>query len=158
MKKFKIYLDTSFISHLKHEDSPDKMRDTLKLWEDIKKQKYEVFISQLTFDEIYRCYQPKQDILLQHINDIEVTEIKITDDVEELAQIIIETGILKQNDFDDSLHIAFAIVNNCDYIVSWNFKHMVNVNTNRCIHSITISQGYKTIGLIPPTMLLEEGE
>lgn len=36
MKKLKIYLDTSVISHLKQDDAPDKTQDTLKLWEDIK--------------------------------------------------------------------------------------------------------------------------
>ena len=36
MKKQKIYLDTSVISYLHQEDAPEKMRDTLKLWEILK--------------------------------------------------------------------------------------------------------------------------
>ena len=36
MKKLKIYLDTSVISHLDAPDAPEKMADTLMLWEDIK--------------------------------------------------------------------------------------------------------------------------
>ena len=37
MKKQKIYLDTSVISYLHQEDAPEKMRDTLKLWEILKR-------------------------------------------------------------------------------------------------------------------------
>jgi len=45
MKKLKIYLDTSVISHLQHEDTPGKMRDTLLFWDELKTGKYEVVIS-----------------------------------------------------------------------------------------------------------------
>ena len=34
--KQRIYLDTSVMSHLFHEDAPEKMRDTLLFWEDLK--------------------------------------------------------------------------------------------------------------------------
>ena len=33
MRKLKVYLDTSVISHLMQEDVPEKMADTLQLWE-----------------------------------------------------------------------------------------------------------------------------
>ena len=36
MKKLKLYLDTSVISHLDAPDTPEKMADTLALWEDLK--------------------------------------------------------------------------------------------------------------------------
>jgi len=36
MKKTRIYLDTSVISHLDANDTPEKMGDTLRLWEKIK--------------------------------------------------------------------------------------------------------------------------
>jgi hypothetical protein len=34
MKKLKVYLDTSVISHLDAPDMPLNMEDTLKLWQD----------------------------------------------------------------------------------------------------------------------------
>ncbi len=33
MRKLKVYLDTSVISHLLQEDVPEKMADTRQLWE-----------------------------------------------------------------------------------------------------------------------------
>lgn len=51
MRKLKIYLDTSVISHLDAPDTPEKMADTLKLWEGIKRGEYEVYVSYMTIDE-----------------------------------------------------------------------------------------------------------
>ena len=42
MEKLKVYLDTSVISHLMQEDVPEKMADTLKLWDMFKDGKYDV--------------------------------------------------------------------------------------------------------------------
>ncbi len=33
MRKRKVYLDTSVVSYLNREDAPERMRDTLQLWE-----------------------------------------------------------------------------------------------------------------------------
>lgn len=44
-----------------------------------------------------------------------------------------------------SLHIAIAILNKCDVIISWNFKHLVNIKTVRGTRAITYIKGYKGI-------------
>jgi len=60
MKKTKIYLDTSVISHLDAPDTPEKMQDTLRLWERIQTGKYEVVLSEVVFDELDGCSEPKK--------------------------------------------------------------------------------------------------
>lgn len=158
MKKLKLYLDTSVISHLSQNDAPEKMQDTLALWEDIRQGKYEVYLSDTTLEEIKQCSQPKRDIMIDLLTQIEYIRIESDDESQQVAQQIIELEILTQKSFDDCVHIATAIVNNCDLIVSWNFKHMVNVKTNRGIRAITSVQGYKNIDIIQPTMLIESEE
>ena len=71
MRKLKLYLDTSVISHLFADDTPDRMSDTLKLWEEIKVGLHDVVISDVVMEEISRCPQPKQDILFGHLAEIE---------------------------------------------------------------------------------------
>ena len=63
-KKVKIYLDTSVISHLQASDAPERMTDTLRLWEDLKAGIYEVVISDVTIDEINDCSEPKRSFML----------------------------------------------------------------------------------------------
>lgn len=45
MKKLKVYLDSSIISHLYAEDTPDKMRITEEFWKEIEQGLYEAVIS-----------------------------------------------------------------------------------------------------------------
>ena len=52
MRKLKVYLDTSVISHLFQEDVPEKMEDTRQLWEMFKNGKYDVYLSTVTLREI----------------------------------------------------------------------------------------------------------
>lgn len=73
----------------------------------------------------------------------------------EIAGRIVDFGILKQKSFDDCQHIAAAITSESDIIVSWNFAHLVNVDTVRGVKAITAMCGYKDILIYPPTILLE---
>lgn len=81
---------------------------------------------------------------------------EITDEIKSIATQIIQLGILKEKSRDDCLHIATAVANQCDYILSWNFKHMVNVRTIKGVRAITNLCGYNNIDIIQPTMLVEK--
>ena len=70
MKKIKIYLDTSVISHLASEDTPEKMSDTLDFWRELEKDKYLVTISDLTIAELTKCPEPKRTILFEYLSAI----------------------------------------------------------------------------------------
>lgn len=155
MRKLKVYLDTSVISYLDQQDAPERMRETHKLWNDFIKGKYEVCLSQLTLDEVGKCEEPKRNILYDYISDIDYIKLEITAEVFELAQKIIDMGILKAKSFDDCQHIATAVVHDCDCIISWNFKHIVNIKTIRGVRAITNLEGYKGIEIINPSVLLE---
>lgn len=73
MKKPKLYLDTSVISHLYQPDAPEKMADTQRLWDDIKTGVYEVYMSNVTLREVFACKPEKLDILVKYLSDIEYT-------------------------------------------------------------------------------------
>ena len=52
-------------------------------------------------------------------------------------------------------NIAAAVIYGCDCIISWNFKHIVNIKTIRGIRAITNLRGYKPVEIINPSVLLE---
>lgn len=159
MKKLKVYLDTSVISHLDQLDAPEKMKETKKLWEILKdKELYEVYISSVVFEEIDECKEDKKIILLNYLYDMEYNVVETNDSIVELAEKIIDFGILKQKSYDDCRHIASAILAGCDIIASWNFKHIVNVKTVRGVKVLTTLEGYKDLLIYPPSVLLEKGD
>ena len=158
MRKLKVYLDTSVISHLLQEDVPEKMADTRQLWEMFKDGKYDVCLSAVTLREISDCPEPKRTELRNYLKQIQYNVFDITKEALEVARQIITAQILTEKSFDDCQHIGVAVVNDCDCIISWNFKHIVNIKTIRGVRSITNLQGYKPIEIWSPSVLLESEE
>ena len=158
MRKLKVYLDTSVISYLMQDDAPEKMKETRQLWEMFKNDKYDVYLSTVTLKELQNCSEPKRSLLADHLNQISFTVLDITKDIEEVAKKIIDLGILTPKSFDDCQHIGAALVNDCDCIISWNFKHIVNIKTIRGIRAITNLEGYRPIEIWSPSVLLESEE
>lgn len=76
----------------------------------------------------------------------------------ELTEKYLKYGVLKEKSRDDLRHIALAVLAECDYIVSWNFKHFVNMKTITKVQAINKLLGYNEITIIPPLMLLEGDE
>ena len=92
---------------------------------------------------------------MEYLNEIEYTVVETDENTVELAEKFIDFGILRQKSFDDCQHIAAAILAGCDIIISWNFKHIVNVKTVRGVKVITTLEGYKDLMIYPPSVLLE---
>ena len=155
MRKLKVYLDTSVVSYLYQVDAPEKMQNTLDLWELFRNRVYEVHISDIVVREISGCREEKLKILLDYLDQIDYNIIETDEDTVELAGKFIDFGILKQKSFDDCQHIAAAILAGCDIITSWNFKHIVNVKTVRGVKVITTLEGYKDLLIYPPSVLIE---
>ena len=157
MKKLKIYLDTSTISHLDQQDAPDKMADTRNLWNMIKSDYYDVVLSSVDFFELAKCSEKKRAILAGYIAQIQYEHIEVTNEILNIAERFIELGILTRKSFIDCQHIAAAIYAECDIIVSWNFEHMVNIRTIKGVKAVTAIEGYKDILICSPNMLVEGG-
>jgi len=158
MRKFKIYIDTSVISNLYADDAPMLMEYSLKLWEVIKQDLYDVVISGLALYEIRKCSEPKLSVLAEYLDEINFEEAELNDEINVLAEKYITDGIIPQKYYDDALHIAAATILGCDAIVSWNFKHMVKLKTIIGVNRINRYLGYHEIEIITPMSMVEEEE
>jgi hypothetical protein len=94
--------------------------------------------------------------MLEQMRLIEFQILSLTDEVAELANEYIKGGVLTEKSIDDCLHVAHAVVSNCDVIVSWNFKHLVNFKTIDKVRIVNAINRYREISIISPTMLIEE--
>lgn len=155
-RKYKVYLDTSVLSHLWQLDAPEKMHETLALWEEFKKDRFDIYLSQITIEELNGCTDEKREKIGKYLNEIKYTNLSLSAESISIAKQIIELGILKEKSRDDANHIGIAVVNDMDYVVSWNFKHMVNIKTVNGVRAITNLRGYRGIDLVAPTYFLGE--
>ena len=158
MRKLKLYLDTSTISHLFADDTPEKMEDTNKLWDDFVNGKYKIYISQVVVDEIEKCTEPKQSRMIEKLQQTDFEVLDETDEVKSLTIEYIKGGVLKEKNIADCRHIAHAVVYNCDAIVSWNFEHLANFKTMNKVKVINAIFHYKEMQILPPTMFIERDE
>jgi predicted nucleic acid-binding protein len=158
MKRPRIYLDTSVISHLDAPDVPEKEADTQRLWEDIKAGKYEVVISDLTLVEMRNCPEPKHSLMREAITQITSVHVERNNESQRLSDLYVEIGGLPPKSRDDATHIAMATINSCDIVLSWNFRHIVNLRAMTAVEAVNIKEGYKPIRILSPAMILEERE
>ena len=155
-RKLRIYLDSSVVNHLFADDTPDRMKDTIRLWEECIADKYEVFVSPVVFAELDECPEPKSEWMYEKMAMLELKELPATDEVRNLAFDYIKHGVFTEKNLNDCLHIAYAVVNNCDVIVSWNFRHIVRFKTIDGVKIVNAINRYREISIVSPAMLVEE--
>lgn len=76
--------------------------------------------------------------------------IKISPEALKLAQTYIEEKVVGETSLDDYIHIAIATISKFDMLVSWNFKHIVNVYRIRGYNSVNLRLGYSTLEIRSP--------
>jgi hypothetical protein len=77
---------------------------------------------------------------------------------ERLSSSYFEIGGLPAKSRNDALHIAIATTFDCDVVLSWNFKHIVNLRAITAVESVNIKEGYGLIRILSPSMMLEGGD
>lgn len=85
------------------------------------------------------------DLPKEHMQFVEVTE-----EAFELAQKYLDEKVVGKTSADDCRHIATATLNKVDILVSWNFKHIVNVFRIRGYNSINLRCGYPQLDIRSP--------
>jgi predicted nucleic acid-binding protein len=100
----------------------------------------------------------QRDRLLDYLELLDYEVVRKTLEIESIANEILNNGILTQKSYNDCLHIACAMTSGCDCIVSYNFKHMVNIRTIKGIQAIAMLRGYGYINIITPGALLSKGD
>lgn len=152
MRKLKLYLDTSVISFLFAEDVPEEKQITQKLFNLLRKGKYEFYISKVVIEEIEKTPDlEKRQKLLTQAQQASLSLLQRSKEVEEMADNYIADGVIPKKKIEDALHIAFATVYEIDILVSWNYEHLANIKKEERINSVNIKSGYtKPLRMITP--------
>lgn len=154
-KRLKLYFDTSVFNFAFADDAPDKKAITLKLIEEIKTGKYEVFISTIVLREIREAPAEKAKELMGLLNALQPFELEFDSECYELAAEYVKRGIIPDKYEDDAFHIAVASVNDLDAIISWNFKHIVKLKTKKEVAGTNLLMGYKELEIYSPMEVID---
>jgi len=142
----RIYIDTSVIGG--YFDAP-LQESTRQLFECIQNGEFTVLLSTVTQDELENAPTHVQELVKNIKNDF-VEILLISDEAIDLANEYIEKKVVGQTNFTDCLHIALATIHRADFLISWNFRHIVNVRRIMGYNSINIKSGYKQLEIRSP--------
>ena len=81
--------------------------------------------------------------------------LEATPAVYTLQQRYLEAGILTPKWEDDAFHVAMASIAECDVLVSWNFKHLVNYRKISQYNRINEALGYHMIEIRTPIEVMD---
>lgn len=149
--KQRFYFDTSVFGGVYDSEFEE---ETLQLFERVKLGKIICVYSDLTESELLKS----PDNVREYFKNLpkENTErIIVNAEIIELATKYIEEKVVGKTSFDDCLHIATATLNKADILVSWNFKHIVNVYRIRGYNSVNLRMNYLSLEIRSPNEILE---
>ncbi len=162
MKQLKIYLDTSVINFLFADDVPEKKIITQQFFDTfIRTSIYETFISRFVIEEILKTESDeKRNKLLQIISDypIEVLETdKSEKKIDLLSENYISNLVVPPAKKFDALHVATCVIFGVDYLVSWNYKHLANVNREKKFLEVNKTLNYNfPLRIVTPENLFND--
>lgn len=81
--------------------------------------------------------------------------LRVTADVTETAQIYVRNKVMPADPYGDALHLALASHHHCDFIVTWNYKHLANPNKSVHIRRLNDRLGLSVPEIVTPRELLE---
>lgn len=146
MKQFRVYADTSVFGGCFDEEFEEES----KLFFDIiKTGKFILLISTTLLRELDKAPLKVQNIL-NELPPENVELIEFSDEISNLRDAYLEAGILSPNSEADAEHIASASVADVDFVVSWNFKHIVHFEKITGYHAVNLLKGYKGIRIYSP--------
>ncbi len=144
--KQRIYIDTSVYGGYFDEEFSEYTRP---LFERLKNNEFVLLFSTVTQDELEGAPEKVREFVRSF--ETESTEfLDTTEEVVDLATEYITEKVVGQTSFADCLHIALATINRADFLISWNFKHIVNVQRMSGYNSVNIKNGYKQIEIRSP--------
>ena len=160
--QLRIYLDTSVPNFLFADDSPEKKEITIDFFENfINKGKYKAYISSLVIAEIENTPEPsKRDQLINSIRKypIEIISLNEYEEIEKLAQQYIDSSVIPLKKIMDALHVAVCTIYGINILVSWNFKHLANINQEYKIKSVNYQNKYfNELRIITPMEMVDYG-
>ena len=154
----RVYLDPTVISYFvaalsKNPQLALWQTESRRFWNNYQ-HRFAFVVSPTVLDEIRRGDAMQARKRLAAVEQF--TVLSKTARANALAQQLLAAGAVPESAALDAEHIAIATVHGVDYLVSWNHKHIVNVNQLGQINRVCEAAGFRPTILCTPTTLMEE--
>jgi predicted nucleic acid-binding protein len=159
MPKLSIYVETSVWSCAFAEDVPESREATRRFLDDARQGKYDLFISPIVLMELARASEDLAARLRGLVEELAPTILDFDEDMDRLAQDFLEHGVVPPSKVEDAQHVAVAVASELDVLVSWNYRHLVNVRRREEFHQVGVMNGYyKPLQIVTPPEVANESQ
>jgi len=160
-KRSRIYLDTSVINFLFADDAPEKRATTIEFFDNfIKTGVYDATISEVVIAEMEATPDEEQrNRLLAAVDTYSLEMLQPSEvqfgEIEDLALKYLTARIIPEQKLADAFHVSYCVIFDTDYLVSWNYRHLANINKERLIRIVNLENNYNSdLRIITPLELM----
>ncbi len=154
--KPKLYLETTIPSYLTARPTRDPLMagqlTATKKWWQLRQNDFEMYISNMVWNEAAKGDKSAAARRLQMLASIE--RLKITPEVEALAERIMRKHLLPAKAVFDAVHIATATVYKMHFLLTWNCTHINNREIIPGVEQLCVDSGYRLPVICTPLELM----
>ena len=124
-----VYVETtipSFYHEVRTEPEMLARRSWTREWWDKHREDYELVTSEAVLDELRKGEFPGKEDTLALMQSVPLLEIE--DPLAEIVTAYIAHYVMPADPAGDALHLALASFHKCDFLLTWNCRHLANAN------------------------------
>lgn len=149
----RVYIDTSVAGGYFDDEFS---ADTIPFFERVKIGEIKILLSDLLEAELLRA-PSRVNKLLQEIPEEYIERVGFPRSAVAFADKYIEAKVVGKTSRADCQHIEIATISDADVLVSWNFKHIVNLMKIRGYNGVNYQNGYKLLEIRTPIEIINYG-
>ena len=150
--KLRIHTDTSVLGGCEDEEFAEH---SVRLMESFVRDERILVLSSLTVQELGAAPAAVRRRLAS-VPEGHIETLQLGVEAGDLAEEYLSAGVLPARMRADAQHIAIATVARVDVLVSWNFKHVVNLQRIHGYNSVNLRKGYPLIEIRTPREVLSD--
>ena len=150
-----VYIETtipSFYQEVRTEPEMIARRNWTREWWNNQREHYQLVTSIEVIEELERGDYPNKEKILNLVADIPL--LSINTEIHDIVETYIKRKLMPADILGNALHLAIASFHGCDFLLTWNCKHLANANKFSHIRRLNALLGLYVPALITPVELL----
>jgi hypothetical protein len=153
-----VYIETTIVSYLTAWSSRDLIRAaqqrTTREWWDTRRERFDLMCSELV---IIECSAGDATAAAERLNVIKgMPLLALTEPATRLADALLAAGAIPRKASRDAAHVGICAVHGVSFLLTWNFKHLLNAQMQDKIREVCVAAGYAAPVICTPDALFED--
>jgi predicted nucleic acid-binding protein len=155
-----VYIETtvpSFFVETRSEPAMIARRESMRRWWEVEASRYELFASELVVSELGGGDYPGKSEALELVAGLPLLDV--VSGIDDIVSVYLRRRLMPQKDVRDAYHLAIASHYAVNFLLTWNCRHLANVNKMEHLRQVNNDLGlYVPIVTTPDLLLREEAD